>query len=34
MIQLKSAAEINLYRDTGAIAAEVLTLLIDHVVAV
>jgi methionyl aminopeptidase len=31
MIQIKSPAEINLYRDTGAIAAEVLTLLIDQV---
>lgn len=31
MIQIKSAADINLYRDTGAIAAEVLTLLIDQV---
>jgi len=33
MIQLKSAADLNLYRDTGAIAAEILTMLIDHVVA-
>ncbi len=31
MIQLKSQADLNLYRDTGAIAAEVLTLLIDQV---
>lgn len=31
MIQLKSAADLNLYRDTGSIAAEVLTLLIDQV---
>lgn len=31
MIQLKSPADISLYRETGNIAAEVLTLLIDQV---